>query len=506
MKNRMVWKLAACFGAALLLFSIVTGTVFIVLFRQHTIDLRKGDMERRAMGIARTYSAYRGGAWPTGMMGMGGHGHGSGHNGLVNYLRILDDISLADVWIVDEDMALVSRGACYAYSDLPENAGSLVERVLQGETAFSEDFSDLLQAPTLTVGAPVFDSAGNVAGAVLLHSPVEGIEASVAQGLSILAVSILVAMVLAAFLSVGLSCGFAKPLEKLEAAAQRLADGDYSIRTGVVQKDEIGRLARMIDLLAVRLRDASQEGERMEQMRRDFITNVSHELRTPVTVLRGSLEALRDGVVTDPGQVAQYQDQMLAESLYLERLVNDLLELSRLQNPDFPIEMAPLNVCDVISDVARGMRRVAASKEVTVQAELPVAESWVMGDYGRIRQMLMIVLDNAIKFSGQGQSVQVWLRAGEESVVFGVSDTGSGIAPEELPYIFDRFRKDTSEKNRSGSGLGLAIARRIAQRHGAEITVTSAYGKGTEFTFHFRRIGPPEREGETLQNEKSVCV
>lgn len=117
-----------------------------------------------------------------------------------------------------------------------------------------------------------------------------------------------------------------------------MAERDYSARTNIKQNDEIGELARTLDILAERLELADAESQKLEKLRRKFIANISHELRTPVTVIRGSLEALRDGVVTEKADVEEFHEQMYKESLFLQRLINDLLDLSRLQNTDFPIE------------------------------------------------------------------------------------------------------------------------------------------------------------------------
>lgn len=124
----------------------------------------------------------------------------------------------------------------------------------------------------------------------------------------------------------------------MKKIAERLAERDYSARTNIKQNDEIGELARTLDILAERLELADAESQKLEKLRREFIANISHELRTPVTVIRGSLEALRDGVVTEKADVEEFHEQMYKESLFLQRLINDLLDLSRLQNTDFPIE------------------------------------------------------------------------------------------------------------------------------------------------------------------------
>ncbi|MPN49112.1 Signal transduction histidine-protein kinase BaeS [bioreactor metagenome] len=130
-------------------------------------------------------------------------------------------------------------------------------------------------------------------------------------------------------LSIAFSFGFTKPLNRMKQTALLLAKGDYTAKTDIHQKDEIGELALNLDVLSDRLDAETRESEKLHQLRRDFVANISHELRTPVTVLRGSLEALCEEVVSDPEQVKNYHRQMLKESIYLQRLVNDLLDLSR---------------------------------------------------------------------------------------------------------------------------------------------------------------------------------
>lgn len=128
---------------------------------------------------------------------------------------------------------------------------------------------------------------------------------------------------------------FTKPLNKMRLVAEKMSEHDYTERCNIDQKDEIGQLAQTLDGLGERLLEADQASKKLEQLRRDFIANISHELRTPVTVIRGSLEALCDRIVTEPQEVEDYHRQMLAETLFLQRLINDLLDLSRLQNTDF---------------------------------------------------------------------------------------------------------------------------------------------------------------------------
>ena len=483
MKSRIAVKLIFYFAAALLLFSVVIGIIFIALFQTQTIKDHKKDLEARAVSIAGALSGY---------MDHAGSGYkemtGTGKGGYGAYLRFIDEIAMTDVWIVDEDLNLITNsqmsGQSYNYSDLPADAGQVVKEVFNGETTFSEGFSGLFNNPTLTVGTPVTVD-GQIIGAVLLHSPVEGIDDATMQGVGILAVSTLAALILSVILSVFLSLTFTKPLNKMKDSALLLAEGDYDAKTGIRQKDEIGELAGAIDILSERLQIAKRNSDNLEKLRRDFVANISHELKTPVTVIRGSLEALCDEVVTQPEQVKKYHRQMLSESLSLQRLVNDLLDLSRLQNIDFKIEMQELNLYDILSDAVRSAGHLAREKNIEIRQEFDTQSLAVIGDYGRLRQMLLIILDNAVKFSPAGGMIQVSLNNGNVAI----TDHGKGIAEEDLPHIFDRFYRVKSEENKNSSGLGLAIAKQIADRHGINVSVSSRLKEGTRFQFQFSSSG-----------------
>lgn len=481
MKYRIANKLTVYFSITLLLFSILIGSVFMVLFRNHTIALQKSDLEKRSIAIAATLSEFMSSGSSNATMGNGKQG------GYGAYLRFLGDIAMTDVWIVDENLNLLTEGMVsnvqYSYADLPLDAESVVKEVFQGKTTWSEGFSDLLKTPTLTIGTPI-RSGTVVVGALLLHSPVAGVNEGIFSGFEILVVSIVIALSLSILLSILFAVSFTKPLKKMKNTALLLAGGEYSAKTGVLQKDEIGELAATIDVLSDRLDIASQESEQLAKLRRDFVANISHELRTPVTVIRGSLEALCDGVVSNPEQVAAYHHQMLTESIFLQRLVNDLLDLSRLQNTDFVMEMQEISLCDVLDDAIRSSKQIAMKKNIEILLET-TQESEVscsiIGDYGRLRQMFLIILDNAIKFSPQGSTVTV--SKGKKRV--SVKDQGIGIDKADLPYIFERFYKTESNENKNGTGLGLSIAKQISERHGMHLTVESHLDEGSKFTFDF---------------------
>lgn len=478
MKSRIVWKLVACFAAVLLLFAIVSGIIFFTLFRQHTITINRDSMEKRATSIAQTLASFNYSSGK-GKNGVGGYGA---------YLRFLDEIAMAEIWIVDKNLDLITRGYGQheiTYSELPEHAEQIVQRVFEGELTYSEAFSPILGAPSLTVGAPITID-GTIIGAVLLHSPISGIDEAVKQGITTLAAGTGIALVLSGLAALLLSYHFTRPLRQMKKTALRLSDGDYTAKTNVTQKDEIGQLATMIDMLSSHLAQAEEDRKALDQLKENFVENISHELRTPVAVLRGSLEVLQDGTIHEPDEVADYYEQMLSESRHLERLVNDLLDLSRLQDIHFHLDMEEVNLCDIMRDAARTIRRSAHKKQISIQLVCPEEVCMVHGDYGRIRQLLLILLDNAVKFSNMDGTVELDLTTDNRPVLT-VTDHGAGISSEELPYIFERFHKSRSPQNKTGTGLGLAIAKEIADRHRAEIHVESNV-MYTRFTVLFPEI------------------
>ena len=478
MKKRIAWKLTLYFSVVLILFSVIIGGVFMTLFRNHAIQINKTTLTSKAVAMADTLSGLMSGtAGNQGMMGGMQGGYGA-------YLRFLDDIAMTDVWVVDENLNLLTSGQAmgkqYNYSTLPANAKDIVSKVFEGGTILSEGFSEVLNVPTLTVGTPII-SGEKVVGTLLLHSPVSGVNDGIFQGFETLLLSIAIALVLSTVLSILFAMTFSRPLKKMKNAALKLTDGDYTARTDVMQKDEIGELASAIDVLSERLDLASHESERLLKLRREFTANISHELRTPVTVIRGSLEALHDEIITDPAQIRNYYQQMLNESISLQRLVDDLLDLSRLQNTDFLIDRKEVSLCEVLEDATRSARQVAKAKNIQIQHQIESPACSYIGDYGRLRQMFLIVLDNAIKFSPENSYILVALNDRTVSI----QDHGKGIPEGDLPYVFDRFYKGKSEENKDGTGLGLAIAKQIADRHKIAITVESTPGNGCTFRFAF---------------------
>lgn len=272
-----------------------------------------------------------------------------------------------------------------------------------------------------------------------------------------------------------LARGMTQPLREMAKAARSMEAGDYSQRVQTRSRDEVGQLAVAFNRMSGELED-------LERLRRDLVANVSHELRTPISALRALLENLLDGVERPDPETLQV---MLAQTERLGRLVDQLLELSRLESGDVPMvrerfALPPL-VARVLSeiDVMRGRR------DVELAQDLPKDLPPVYADAERVHQVLFNLLDNAVRFTPPGGRVTVHASTKNGSVDVAVADTGPGIASEHLPRVFERFYRVDPGRSRDegGTGIGLAIARSVVEAHGGRIWAESQPGKGSVFTF-----------------------
>lgn len=247
--------------------------------------------------------------------------------------------------------------------------------------------------------------------------------------------------------------------------------------------DETGQVAGAVGLF----RDET-EAVHLEQTRREYVANVSHELRTPLTAMRALIEPLRDGLVSQETDRQRYYGIMLREILRLSRLINDMLELSRLQAGSVPMPIIAFDLGEILQDLEEKISIQAEDAELTL--EMPGNMRGcpkVLGNPGRVEQVLVILVDNAMKFTPAGGKVSLSLAWDERQVFIAVRDSGIGIAPEDIRKVFDRFYKADKAHQQPGTGLGLAIAREIMLQMGQTIQVSSEPGQGSVFTFSLGR-------------------
>ncbi len=274
-----------------------------------------------------------------------------------------------------------------------------------------------------------------------------------------------------------LSQSVAAPLRNIARAARGVARGNYRQRVPATGPREVRELAATFNRM-------TEEVQRSQQTLRDFLANISHELKTPLTSIRGFSEALTDGTIDDPAGIERSARVISDESNRLLRLVQELLDLSRIESGQVSMRKEDLELRELFDHVGEvfALRSEEASVELNLEGGQGVH---IRGDFDRLEQVLNNLLDNAFRHTAPGGLIRVAAREPRPGVAqVTVSDTGSGIPPDEVSQLFQRFyRASTSGNGTRGHGLGLAITREIVRAHGGEIWATSELQKGTTFVF-----------------------
>lgn len=494
-------RLFLAFAAVLLLFALVAGVLTAVLGSRAIRENFEATLLSRARSAAQAItsvdSPFAGENTGTpapgrGMMG-GHHGQGMMSGMRSRDLRFLDSLLMTDIWVLDRQANQITIGTGRGnveYRDLDIDAKSIVEEVFAGEEVISRQFSSLLGDASLTAGVPIRDARGQITAALLLHEQIGGMDAFLSDTALVLGVAAGLAILAVLAFSAVFAGRFSRPLLQMGAVTRRLAEGETGIRTQIRQNDEIGALAKDIDTLSEKLQDAKERELELEQMRRDFSTKLSHELKTPVAVMRSSLEALRDGVIDDPEEIRQSYDALYAESRQLDRLITDMLELTALQNPKYRLTMEPLDLLDVLRDAVRSQRIRAGEKQIRTDLQADSESVPFVGDYGRLRQMFVTVLNNAVKYSPEHALIQVKQGIEKERVFVSVTNPSPPMKQDVLDQLFTQFYR--ADDTGPGFGLGLSIAREIAQRHAITIEADRSGTNETRFTFRFPGQPPGE--------------
>ena len=261
------------------------------------------------------------------------------------------------------------------------------------------------------------------------------------------------------------------PLGRIGSTAKKLAKGDFSERIPVTSNDEIGQLSRAFNEMA-------DELENSEQIKNDFISSVSHELRTPLTAIKGWSETLESGY--DPQTFRKGMKVITGETNRLEQMVEELLDFSRIQSGHFTLQLTTIDVIAELEDALLIYNDKAKKENIVLSYNEPEFMCAVVGDKNRLRQVFINIIDNALKYTEPGGSIEVIAEKNDSAVIISVSDTGAGIAPEDLSKVKQKFYK--ANKTKHGSGIGLAVADEIITMHGGLLDIESELGKGTKVT------------------------
>lgn len=359
----------------------------------------------------------------------------------------------------------------------PRHIGNLLKSVLQGQEVV--DQVQTANGTMFTVAVPL--TRGNaVYGAVYIQTAAQSVRASYEGLVTKVALAALVSVLVAALLISLYTNLFSKPLREIAHTSSSMAAGDFSHRVSEQGSKEIYDTAVAFNIMAAKL-------SQTEQMRRDFIANLSHELRSPMTNIRGFIEGILDGTIPE-NESRHYLEIVLSETQRLSKLVNGLLNMSRIENRDTPLDMSSIDINELIRLVVITKMNQIDEKRIDVQLQFINEADMVRCDRDQIEQVLINLVDNAIKFTPEGGRIQIGTEEIDaKTLAVTVRDNGVGILKQDADFIFDRFYKaDKSHSSGSGTGLGLAISKMILEKHGQRIELLDSED-GAAFRFTLQR-------------------
>ncbi|MEX1377378.1 MAG: HAMP domain-containing sensor histidine kinase [Eubacteriales bacterium] len=394
---------------------------------------------------------------------------------LLHTLELYETDSI-HLWLVDKNgvvlQAVNSKDVFLTEKDLAES----YQQVFNGDNVIIENKNvRYLSGINITAAVPVIEN-GDIKYAIYLNEQIDA-----AQGLDYmfnrhLAISTIITVLVSSLLVLISSRHITLPIQQLNKMCIDISNGNFDTQILTSGQDEIEQLATSFNSMAKNLK-------RHENLRSSFVANVSHELRSPITSIHGFAKGMLDGTIEEKDR-AKYTQVIVDESMRLKKLINELLDLSQIESGEFPLHLTKFDINEHIRRVV--IRYIDRMEEKGVNPNISLSDEhcMVFADIDRIDQVLVNLIDNALKFTPENGTISVWTSIDEEKVLVGVSDTGCGIPKEDLDNIFERFYKsDKSHTNKVGTGLGLSIVKKIIDQHGETILVRSSPNSGTQFIF-----------------------
>jgi len=354
------------------------------------------------------------------------------------------------------------------------------QQLIKGNIITKQGYEKRFDRQVISVVIPLVDEK-RLEGILYLYFPLEKITELASKEVIFLLISAIVFLIIIGFI-IFKGIGFImKPLRELQNAAQKMAKGDYSTRVETHSKDEIGQLGATFNEMAKSI-------EQEDQQQRQFLENVSHELRTPISYIKGYGEAILSNMIKEEEKEDKIQ-LIVREAGRMEKLTNELLQLSRNKEQQEPIQLYPLPLAETIRDVVGMMTQRAeeASIDLTVTLDDEVI---INANEVKMKQILINLLENAIRYSEKDTAIHIQCKQLDETAYIIVEDHGIGIPKEDLAHVTERFYRVNKARSRvdGGSGLGLSIVNQLVQAHAGHIKIESELNKGTVITLTFPTI------------------
>ena len=404
----------------------------------------------------------------------------------------------ADVFITDNRGVIrtsSSQGGKLDRSDTREIPETVIADMEQTEDYFTVGTMDGLYTDRYyTAGTPVVKDGVQI-GYVFVASSAMDLTEYLLQNLQTYLISLLVVLIIS-FIVIYLSTyRLVRPLRQMAAATRSFGEGDFSYRIPVQGQDEIAELATSLNNLAASLSE-------VDEMSRTFVANVSHELRTPMTTISGFVDGILDGTI--PSEKAPYYLDIVSQEIRrLSKLVQSMLDLSRIDNGSLQIRPSTFDLTAMVAHTLLSFEPRIEEKHLHIEGLEDGAPCPVTADADLMGQVVYNLLDNAVKFTNEGGSIRLQVRAQSDRTVVTVRNTGEGIPAEEMPHIFDRFYKSDRSRSRDkvGVGLGLFLVKSLISLHRGEICVRSVAGEYAEFEFWLPNVHEtPEKTSRKSHN------
>jgi len=385
----------------------------------------------------------------------------------------MDEQESALIEVIDLNGAVVIDNTGAKTSEIVNSIDYV--HALNGETGIWQGKNEWGER-IIAVSTPIYDNR-IIVGALRYVSTLENVYKTTYRILIALALIGVLVFVFALILAVVLAKSITTPIKELIRVTNEITQGNFKVNAFKYNNDEIGQLADAINIMSVEI-------AKTDQAKNEFISSISHELRTPLTSIKGWTETLQD-YSDDPEMLGEGLNIINGETDRLIVLVNDLLDFSRLQAHRLEMKMAEFPLNDLLEDIYVQFSVRAKQENVNLMIDLKDDNVLLMGDYNRLKQVFINLLDNAMKFTVGYTEATIVIASflADEKVYVSIKDNGSGISPEDLVRVKEKFYKGGSKK--SGTGLGLSIATEIVELHGGKLWIESVYGEGTEITVEF---------------------
>jgi len=406
-------------------------------------------------------------------------------------LRFLADSFDARITVFDRQGTIISTSAEQEVVPGSKVDAKFVEKLTSGETSVMRTADSETGQLTYTAAIPMGNSENigdTVENGILLETEPANLDLTLNKMQLFLLLGGMVILIIIIVVSVNLAICISRPISRLSTNITEINMGNYVNSDDDQPLDEINVLASQVNKLKLRLENMQAESSKIEEERTRLFAEISHELRTPLTAVQGFTEAIRDGMVEDEALQKKYLDMIYTQTLHITRLVDDILSLSRLESGAVTVKKLPLDLVALTGGVVMSLEGLAKKNNNSILFDKKTENAVVVGDIDRMEQILRNLLKNAINATENG-IIKVEIELDQHEVLVTIEDNGTGIPPDDLPHIWDRFYRVKNLRNISmdekGTGLGLVIVKKLVQLQDGKIDAESQIGNGTTFRISF---------------------